>query len=218
MSLQSLKKFDFSNWNHLAVLISAFGPIQFIFITILAMFFFPGGYSFFDNFFSTLGLTETGTGTPNPISSVLFNLALLLGTISLVPLWILMWMNFKEKTSEKIIATIGSYLGLLSAPLLTLIGVFPADTELKAHILVTLLFFIFTAFAILFYSIVILLNKEYSYYYALAGFAITIFIIFFTTGFFKDFPALAQKLAVYSMIIWALIQINGLWYQMIGEN
>ncbi|MHA1983512.1 MAG: hypothetical protein ACW967_04080, partial [Candidatus Hodarchaeales archaeon] len=80
-----------------------------------------------------------------------------------------------------------------------------------------ILFFLLTALAILFYSIAMILNNDYSSMYAFTGFALTAFIIFFITGFFKDFPALAQKIAVYSMIIWALIQIVGLWNQKIKE-
>ena len=67
--------------------------VQFVVFTTIAMLLYPGGsgvdrssrgYSFFNNFFSELGLTVTRNGTPNTPSMVLFITALTLAGLGLV--------------------------------------------------------------------------------------------------------------------------------------
>jgi hypothetical membrane protein len=62
-----------------------YASAQFFFLTILAMFVYPGGaayvsnsdrYLFFQNFFSDLGATRTYSGKNNIVSAVLFVVAL----------------------------------------------------------------------------------------------------------------------------------------------
>ena len=63
----------------------------------------------------------------------------------------------------------------------------------------------------MFYTIIMFLNHDYRKIYALVGLFLTIFILLFIFGAFRDFNPLAQKIAVYGMVIWALIQMIGLW-------
>lgn len=211
INITNLKNFNIRKGTIIAFLISVFGPVQFVILTLIAMFTFPRPYQFFGDFFSTLGLTVIENGTPNDVSSFLFILALTLATISLIPIWILLWKNFQLTRLETLFSTCGSYLGLLCAPCLTLIGLFPADIELNAHILVTTLFFLFTALGIMFYTFIMFLRNDYHKIYAFTGLSLTIFILLFIFGTFRDFNPLAQKIAVYGMVIWALIQMIGLW-------
>lgn len=59
-----------------------FAAIQFVALTVIAMFIYPGGtgsdpslesYDFFRNFFSSLGLTVAPDGEPNWVSAILFS-------------------------------------------------------------------------------------------------------------------------------------------------
>ena len=81
------------NWRRWAFILGMAGCAQFIVLTVIAMFFYPGGtkanpetagYSFWSNFFSDLGRTATYAGDSNTVSSSLFITALLLGALVLV--------------------------------------------------------------------------------------------------------------------------------------
>ena len=69
------------------------GFVIYALFNILAMVFYPGGtsidrdrigYSFFENFFSDLGMVRTYSGEPNPLSRLLFASALILVGIVLI--------------------------------------------------------------------------------------------------------------------------------------
>ena len=47
----------------------------------------PGGYRFFHEFLSALGMTSTKNGIANPISSWIFNLTLGISMLALLPFW-----------------------------------------------------------------------------------------------------------------------------------
>ncbi len=53
-----------------------YAAFQFVVLTAIAMRVFPGGYSFFHNFFSELGGTRTWAGQANTTGAVLFSIAL----------------------------------------------------------------------------------------------------------------------------------------------
>ena len=81
------------NWRRWAFILGMVGCVQFIFLTVVAMFLYPGGsyadhdttgYSFWINFFSDLGRTETFGEHPNATSMALFITALSLASLTLV--------------------------------------------------------------------------------------------------------------------------------------
>ena len=77
---------DLKDTRHALIFFSGIGAILFIILTFIAMLFFPRPYNFFTDHFSLLGLMDVnasffprippGPPLPNPISSVLFILAL----------------------------------------------------------------------------------------------------------------------------------------------
>ena len=67
--------------------------VQFVVLTTVAMLLYPGGsradptsrgYSFFNNFFSELGLTVTSAGTPKRASLILWVIALTVAGLGMV--------------------------------------------------------------------------------------------------------------------------------------
>ena len=134
-----------------------FSTIGFLFCIVMSMYLYKGGvyhmisgdgipmcpgdscvheghlterYLFFKNFLSDLGRTQTHSGQLNFHSSLLFNMALTFGGIT----YILFYIFLKDLFPNKILAKIGSLLGICGA--ISLIGVActPADKFLVPHI------------------------------------------------------------------------------------
>ncbi len=83
------------------------------------MFFYPGGYRFWFDHFSTLGLINTHSsspipGIPNKISFIMFVVTIIITGIALIPLWLILPSFFREKKDLKILSWTASSLGIIS--------------------------------------------------------------------------------------------------------
>jgi len=139
-------------------------------LTTLAMLFYPGGtrgnpdaqgYSFFENFFSELGLTQSYAGGPQTASFMLFTAALSLAGAALVLYYCLAPSLFWEKTSSRILSLAGSLFGIISG--LSFIGVAftPADVYLAPHTLFVQLAFVTFFIAVSFYAAAIFIHPGF---------------------------------------------------------
>jgi hypothetical membrane protein len=98
------------NWRQWMFLLTMIGCVQFVVLTTAAMWLYPGGtyddptttgYSFFENYFSDLGLTKTPSGESNRISSLLFATALALAGICLVLFFVVMPRRFTNRREAR---------------------------------------------------------------------------------------------------------------------
>jgi len=193
------------NRKYLGCFLGIVGCLQFIIISIIAMLYYPGGYSFWDNFFSHLGFTKSANnGQPNIISYILFITTMTIAAILWIPFWLSIRTLFTETKKTRYISWIGTIIGLSSCPFVVLIALTPGDIMRDQHILVTMLFFLLFASAIIVYSIAILLNKEYENFYAYAGFAMAVLLLLYMSIFLLN--AAVQKITVYVLFSWIIIQ------------
>jgi len=202
-----LEDLEIKNIGRLACIVTVFGVVQFIFLTFLAALFYPGGFDFFGYYFSDLGAAVAKNGEPNSISSVLFPATLILVALALVPFWLVIYSLFKESRVEKVLSILGSALGLISAPFIIGVALFPIDTQLETHILLTLTFFSLFVLATLLYSIAIILNRNYPNYFGIVGlvlFAISLVIIIDPLA---PYVAFLQTIVIYGYFVWVLIPI-----------
>ncbi len=89
------------------------------------------GYLFSKNFLSDLGRTKTHSGQLNFHSSLLFSMALTLGGVT----YILFYIFLKDLCHNKILAKIGSLLGIGGAVSFIGVAFTPADEFLAPHII-----------------------------------------------------------------------------------
>jgi len=202
--------------------------IQFVLLTLIAMPLYAGGtgtdpsntgYSFFRNFFSSLGLIVAPNGEPNTVSAILFFIALLFAGLSLVVYFIVEPQFFWHKRSLRILSILGSIVGVFTGLCFMGVAFTPADLFLDAHA-----WFVINAFrsflvVVLFYTFAILLNRDYPNIYALVYiiFAVLLaaYIWLLFSGIGSDTPegemiqATGQKSIVYAAIICMLIQSYG---------
>jgi hypothetical membrane protein len=207
-----LKLEDLKSWKQLSCLIALLGGLQFIILTFIAMFLYPDGYSFTDNYLSHLGTTITvESHSPNMTCRILFLLACVIAGASLIPFWIVMTTLFTESEITRYFSYFGSFIGLVSSPLLMGIGIFPGNTHYFEHAFSARYFFLLFAAAILIYSVAILLKKDYQNIYAFVGFGFSLLIVLFIFRFFTPINPLMQKIIAYGFILWSAFQITKIW-------
>ena len=204
----------------LACLVAIFGVGQFLLLTFLATLFYPGGYDYFGYYFSDLGAVEARNGEPNSISRSLFSMALTIIALSLIPFWSIIHRLFRESTVERVLGILGSALGLLSSPFTIGVGLFPIDTQLETHFIVTLILVLLFAVASLLYSIAIILNQNYPNYLGLMAFILLVISIasFATSLNYPSLGAFLQKISAYGYFIWTLIPTYLFWSLVRSSN
>jgi len=197
----------------LACLVAISGLAQFLLLTFLAALFYPGGYDYFGDYFSDLGAVEARNGEPNSISRSLFSVALTIIALALIPFWLITQRLFRESTAERVLSKLGSALGLLSSPFTIGVFLFPIDTQLEAHFIVTLILVSLFAVASLLYSIAIILNQNYPNYLGLIAFVLlAISVASFVASLGEpSLGAFLQKIVAYGYFIWTLIPTYLFW-------
>ena len=202
------------SWKRLCCIAIVLGGFQFILLTFIAMIFYPGGYSFTEDYFSNLGTTvNVKTGSPNGISRVLFLIACVVVGASLIPFWVVLMALFTESKLTFYISLFGSIIGVASSLFLMGIGIFAWDTQYFLHSTLANMFFIFIIIAMLTYSTAILLNSEYPNIYSFVGIVFSISSIIFLSVFSYSviISVIMQKIIVYGFILWAVLQISNVW-------
>jgi hypothetical protein len=205
-----------------------FACAQFVLFSTLAMWLYPGGsfrdpaspgYSFFNNFFSELGLTVTRSGAPNTPSLVLFVIALTLAGLGLVVFCIAVPQFFWHRRGLRLLSILGSVFGVLSG--LCFIGVAwtPANLVPAWHGTVTLWAFQAYLVVAVIYSVATLLHPNYPKVFALAyvAFAALLagYVWLMMNGPAADtvrgvmIQATGQKAIVYAAIVCMFVQSYG---------
>lgn len=190
------------DWKRMGAFSGILGGILFVVITLVNMIVYPGGYSFLENYFSELGLTEVG-GQDNLLGYVLFSAACTSAAVFSIPFWITIRTVFTSNGFLKVLSWLGTILGLVAAPCLSALALFAADLYPSQHGWATLFFFILYAAAIIVYSTAMVANKEYNRLYSLIGFAVAAICLI---HIFALHDAWMQKLAVYSLVLWSAFQ------------
>ncbi|MHA1226866.1 MAG: hypothetical protein ACTSPV_09010 [Candidatus Hodarchaeales archaeon] len=204
-----------------ALTIVMIGCAQFILLTTIAMFFYPGGtkvspdtsgYSFFTNFFSDLGRTTALSGDPNPISATLFFIALFFSGCSFVLFFSQLPRFFNELLPEyDNILLLTRRTGLMSGFGFIGVAFTPANFINIVHDVFVVIAFGSLLFASLGLSRLIYLSKNFHIIHSLIFLVpISVIALYGVIGFtnyqVKTLESLflrttTQKLVVYSCII-----------------
>ncbi len=189
------------------------------------MFTYPGGnandhntssYSFFQNYFSDLGLTQTYSGASNNTSFILFTIALTVVGIAVMLFFIVMPTLFDGKKLGMIIAVLGSIVGLFSGASYIGIAFTPANLYLDLHINFVYAAFVSFLLVDILYSIAIFLHKEYPNFYAFVFISFSVILAAYLWLLFwgpsdTTIQATGQKIVVYAEIVCMFFQGYGAW-------
>ncbi|MGY5852195.1 MAG: DUF998 domain-containing protein [Candidatus Thorarchaeota archaeon] len=184
-----------------------YGVLQFFLLTFLAAFFYPGGYDYLNYYFSDLGAVTARNSDVNTTSAILFFIALATVSITLVPFWLGLFKFFSQSRVERISSLLGSVMGLICSPVLIGVALFTIDTQLEIHFVLVLVQFSLFSFAILLYSIAILLGRRYSNLYGLVGLIVLAIGVVLMVDPIGPYAALLQKIAVYSYFLWVMVMM-----------
>lgn len=198
------------------------GCIQFVVLTIIAMLLYPGGkhgnidttgYDFLENFFSDLGGTVTPTNLPNPVSSILFFVALLAIGVMVMPFLLVVPSLFTASKVSRNIAWLGTVAGLISAAAFIGVAFTPWNLYMLEHVISVQVAFIGLIPLALFYLLAAIAAKErvlqVRYMVLLVEFLVAaigyVILLFNAPGINTPagllINALGQKLIVYNSII-----------------
>lgn len=218
-------------WRERILLICMEGFAIYALFNILAMIYYPGGtsvdkvrvgYSFFENFFSDLGMVRTYAGEPKTLSLFLFASALVLIGIVLIIFFILMSGYFNGSKLERYASRIGSTAGILTGIACIGIAAAPWDLYLNVHLIFVFILSFALLFVMIFYSIAILRNTGYPNLYAWVfvayGLVLAIYVILMVLGpDIETRPGLrimatGQKIIIYSGMFCLFIQVLGAFF------
>lgn len=217
-----------SSWRQWFFLLGIIGAIQFVILTILAMYFYDGGtlhqrelrgYSFLLNYFSDLGRTVDFRGAPNNLPRYLFVTALSFSGGCLMLFFFALPGIFNNKAAKNLAILTGLF-GLMAAVSYIAIANIPWNVNYRGHVYYVRIGFLAFLLVTIFYSLAILLEPRYPRRYAVAFliFAIIlgtqIIIMFYGPRAYRSEEALflqvvAQKIVVYSQILCLLYQSVG---------
>jgi len=219
------------NWKWAFVLVMV-NCCQFLILTNIAMFFYPGGtitdpntsgYSLWKNLFSDLGRFITPSGESNLIAFALYNISLFLMGLLLIPYFIAMPQLFKDKEGIKVegrgFCVAGSIIGIPIAVSMIGASLTPADLLYGIHVSFGFVKFILLIPQVLLYSMAIFQNKRYpkryAYIFMIFGVMQLIFvsIMFFSVSQeeLSIIFATGQNIVVYAMTACFLIEGYGAW-------
>jgi hypothetical protein len=204
------------------------GCVQFIVLTTIAMFYYPGGtytnhdtvgYSFWSNFFSDLGRRATFSGDSNTVSHILFVIALCFAALVLALAFAALPQLFIKVKPSRRLAVLGSIVGIISVISYIGIAALPADIHQPMHKL--FVYIAFTAFLLVvaLYSAAILRHKYYPNIYAYTYLAFAVILALYLVLLFAGpkvdtawgirLQSTGQKIVVYAEIVCMFIQSYG---------
>ena len=217
-------------WQQRAFPVVMIACALFVVLTIVAMFFYPGGtvtdpttvgYSFFGNFFSDLGLTKTGAGDPNTVSAILFVIALTSAGGGLALFFVAFRQFFARSLFDKLLSGIGSIFGVISGLCFIGVAFTPANLYMKAHGQFVMRAFQTFTIAVIFYIVVVFREREYPNRFAFVFVVFAVLLVFYLqlmmNGLGMDMDrstwvvvqVTGQKIIVYASITSAFIQAYG---------
>jgi hypothetical membrane protein len=216
------------SWRQIFILSGLLGAIQFLFLTALAMWLYPGGtihephlesYSFFTNYFSDMGRTYTFDRTPNTYCHYLFKTSLTITGLSLI-LFFLITPSLFESEASKVFIAIAVCFGVAAGLCYIGIGWVPWDVDYWNHTGYVRTGFLAFLGMTFFYSIAILFDHQYPNKYAFAFLifglvlGVQIVIMLFGPRAYRNenallLQAVAQKVVVYSEILVMIYQARG---------
>jgi hypothetical membrane protein len=213
----------------------AIGCGLFVLLTFIAMLTYTGGsvndhsaqgYSFTHNFLSNLGMLTALSGKPNWVSAVLFFVALSTAGACLVVFFMLYRRFFQHNRLQRLLAWVGSLLGVLAGACFVGIAFTPADIARPAHTQFVLWAFRLFPLAVLFYLPVMFIDQRYPrvYVWVFAVFALMLvgYYLLLTEGPSFSSPeglvvqVVGQKVIAYASILSIGIQALGA-YQYLGR-
>ncbi len=210
------------NWQQRVFLFGMIGSIQFLVLSGVAIIFYPGNYLFFNEPLSYLGFTHI-EGESNLIAGFLFNSSMFLLGISIIALFPSMIPFFNSTVPEKWFSLAGSIFAIFSGIAMVGAALTPGDINYEAHILIAPYTFLFGILMVAFFTVPMILNKDYPRQYTLVAISYVFIMMIclsllslgpaYDTPEGQTFQVTTQKLAIYwEVLTLFVLSLGGLRY------
>jgi hypothetical protein len=218
-------------WKDGILLACVAGFVIYALLNILAMVYYPGGtsidndrvgYSFFENFFSDLGMARTYSGEFNVLSRLLFASALILVGLVLIIFFFLILNYFNLSRLARNSSRIGSAAGVLAGIGCIGIAATPWDLYLSIHLIFVFILSFSLLVVMISYSIAILSNKSYPNRYAWVfgayALLLSVYVALMVMGIDIEsdsgmrIMATGQKILIYSGLLCLFVQVLGVFF------
>jgi hypothetical protein len=216
------------SWGKRPFQATMYACVQFVALTFAGMFVYPGGtntdpttvgYSFTENFFSSLGRTVASNGSANTVAAILFFTALATAGLGLVWFFVAILQFFRQTRTLGALSILGSIFGVITGLAYVGVAFTPADLFLDIHRQFVLIAFQAFLVVSIFYTLAILLNRRYPNTYAAVYLVFAVLLALYVWLMFNgpkpDTPeglviqATGQKMIVYAAIICMFVQGYG---------
>ncbi len=210
------------NWYDVLFTLSIVGMIQALVLLPVAIIAYTGGsivdpdspgFSLLYNFLSDLGRLVAYSGTPNLISSLIFNTSLFFTGVLLIPYFIAHPKIFQGTREPLWFSILGSVIGVFFA--LTFVGgaLTPSDLYMETHLMFGALAFVSGLPIVVFHTFAILGSPSYPNRYAMVYVALGVVLSLFLYSIFQAGSTeltlavtIGQKFVVVSIMLCFLLQ------------
>jgi len=180
-------------------IVGVFGFLFFLVFAFIAMAVYPGGYSFFGQVFSELGVAYP--------SSLFFNSAVIVTGLCMFPFFY----RVSHEISAEWLAGYGRKVflasGFISALGLIGVGVFPMNVR-PYHFYAALLFFFFAALSTFLFGLNTLRDREQwnmaDFFVSMSVSVMVFLLVVVMMPRFDSYEPVVQKMAVFSVGLWAV--------------
>jgi len=181
--------------------VSCVGVAQFLCLTVLAMTQYPGGtlmeentvgYSLGENFLSDLGRTVSWSGEPNTTAALLFNTAVVVLGLSIIPFFFFLPLHAPDKSQ---VLWVAGLFGVGSSLALVGIGLTPYDVRFDAHHTALFFWVVFLLAAVVLHVWALLTSEESSALFGVLSFGLVAVIVWYLLQGMEFFLASRFRLA-----------------------
>lgn len=223
---------ELSPWQRRTFLFTIYAAIQFLLLTVIAMWLYPGGtavdpttagYDFFRNFFSDLGLQHSHSGVYQPLTAGLFFVALSTAGVALILFSVAFRAFFLASALGRWLGYGAIFSGVVSGLGYLLVALTPADLRPEGHMFGVYVAFLAFPLSAAAYALNIYRQPRFPNRYGHILLAFTALLLIYLGFLFwgpgLDSPtgliiqATAQKVIAYAAIFSLLLTAYGAWQQ-----
>lgn len=163
------------------------GPIQYIILTAISMYFYPGGtyidpktigYSFWQNFFSSLAGLHSHSGVSNYISLIIFVIAQATINVIVILKYLGLHSLFKNLERSHLYSLIGTILAIISVSFNYIVLMVPWDCNQLLHVALAYIANLLYIPVTILYFRSISLNKKFPKIYGYIYLILTVLMVF----------------------------------------
>lgn len=187
------------NWRQKVFLFGMIANLQFVILSLIAMVFYRGGFSYLTDPLCALGFTHVA-GESNIISCLIFNTSMFLVGVSVIFLFSTLLSFFSDDPIEKFFSSAGTIFAIFSGIAMCGVALTPADINFEAHVIFVPFTFFFVLFMVSFYIIPLVKNTRFPNRYSYVLLMYSVFLVITLILFYMGYGGYTQERSIIQII------------------